>query len=172
MVLAATTVGAGMALAGGGHQKARTPSGPIGGGGSVSTRGTETFEPNALIQATFRFSPEKIVVHHGQQVRWVHRDQSEEPHTVTIVNRDQLPRSVDEVFQCKVCRQVGKAHFGGGKLKRKVDPDGDGGLDQPGDSLFFTPQQSVSRQITAPAGSKLFYLCIIHPWMQGKIVVH
>ena len=172
MVLAATTVGAGMAFAGGGHQKGRTPSGPIGAGGSVSTRGAETFEPNALIQATFRFSPDKIVVHHGQQVRWVHRDQAEEPHTVTIVNKDQVPTSADEVFSCKVCRQALKAHFATGKLKRKVDPDGDGGLDQPGDSLLFFPGQPVSRQITAPAGSKLFYVCAIHPWMQGKIVVH
>jgi plastocyanin len=170
MVLAATTVGAGMALAGG-HQKGRTPSGPIGAGGAVSTRGSESFEPNALIQATFRFSPDKIVVHHGQQVRWVHRDNSEEPHTVTIVNKDQVPTSADEVFSCKVCREALKSHFAGGKLKRKVDDNGDGGLDAAGDSLVFFPGQPVSREITAPAGTKLFYVCAIHPWMQGKIVV-
>jgi plastocyanin len=172
LVLAGTTVGAGMALAGdGGHQKAKTPSGPIGGGGSVSTKGSDSFEPNTLIQSTFRFTPDKIVVHHGQQVRWVHRDNGEDPHSVTIVSKDQLPATASEVFSCKVCRQAGKAHFAGNKLKRKVDPDGDGGLDQPGDSLLFFPGQPVSRKITAPAGTKLFYVCFIHPWMQGKIVV-
>jgi plastocyanin len=167
VVVVGTTVGAGIALAGGG----RTPAAPIGGGGAVSIRGAETFEPNALIQATFRFSPEKAVVDSGQQLRWVDRDKSEEPHTVTIVQRGDLPRDAEEVFSCRVCNQALRAHFGGGQLQRKVDPDGDNGLDQPGDSLLLFDGQDISRQVTASSGSKLYYLCAIHPWMQGKIVV-
>jgi plastocyanin len=166
VAVVASTVGVGMALAGGG----RTPSGPIGGGGAVVIRGRESFEPNALIQATFRFSPDKAVVNSGQSLRWVDRDESEDPHTITIVQRDQLPRSAGEVFNCKVCNQAIKSHFAGGKLQRKVDPDGDGGLDQPGDSLLIFGGD-ISRQVTARSGSKLYYLCAIHPWMQGRIVV-
>jgi plastocyanin len=166
VVVVASTVGAGMALAGGG----RTPSGPIGGGGAVTIKGRETFEPNALIQATFRFAPEKAVVNSGQSLRWVDRDQAEEPHTVTVVQRDQLPRTADEVFSCKVCNQALRAHFASGKVQRKVDVDGDGGLDQPGDSLLLFGGD-ISRQITAHSGTKLYYLCAIHPWMQGRIVV-
>ena len=26
--------------------------------------------------------------------------------------------------------------------------------------------------VTAPAGKVLYFMCEIHPWMQGKIIVH
>jgi plastocyanin len=41
----------------------------------------------------------------------------------------------------------------------------------PGDSLFQAPGKNVSAVVSAPAGTTLYYLCAIHPWMQGKIVV-
>jgi plastocyanin len=44
------------------------------------------------------------------------------------------------------------------------------GLDASGDSIFLPPNSSVSAQVTANAGV-LHYICIIHPWMQGKITV-
>lgn len=168
VVVTASTVGAGMALAGGGP----TPSGPVGGGGAIQTRGVEKIEPNELIYSTFRFSPEKAVVDSGQQLRFVHNDEGQDPHTATIVEQADLPTDFVETFNCRVCNQALRAHFGGGALTRKVDADGDGGLSAPGDSLWFVPGQDVSMQVTAPSGTKLFYLCAIHPWMQGKIVVN
>ena len=167
VVVTATTVGAGMALAG----EDATPRGPVGGGGAIQTRGAERIEPNELIYSTFRFSPEKAVVDSGQQLRWVHNDQGEDPHTATIVEHSDLPTDFAETFNCRVCNQALRAHFAGGALKRKVDVNGDGGLSKPGDSLLFFPGQDISTQVTARPGTKLFYLCAIHPWMQGKIVV-
>jgi plastocyanin len=166
VVLTGTTIAAGIAVAGG-----PSPAGPIGGGGSISTRGEDAMEPNGLIYSTFRFSPEKAVVDSGQQLRWVHRDQGVDPHTATIVERAALPDTIQEVFMCRACGRALDAHFGGGALQRKVDVDGDGGLSAPGDSVWFVPGQDVSRQVTASSGTKLFYLCAIHPWMQGRIVV-
>jgi hypothetical protein len=29
----------------------------------------------------------------------------------------------------------------------------------------------VSIKVTAPAGSTLNFMCVIHPWMQGRILV-
>jgi hypothetical protein len=26
--------------------------------------------------------------------------------------------------------------------------------------------------VSAPAGSVLYFVCAVHPWMQGKIIVH
>lgn len=168
VVLTASTVGAGMALAGGDP----APSGPVGGGGAIQTRGTERIEQNELIYSTFHFSPEKAVVDSGQQLRWVHNDQADEPHTATIVAHADLPTDFMSTFSCRVCNQALKEHFAGGALTRKVDVDGDGGLSEPGDSLLFFPGGDISRQVTAPSGTKLYYLCAIHPWMQGKIVVN
>jgi plastocyanin len=48
------------------------------------------------------------------------------------------------------------------------------GFDEGGDSLALAPKgphKSGSVVISAPAGTTLYYMCAIHPWMQGKIVV-
>jgi plastocyanin len=164
--LTATTVGAGLAFAG------PSPSGPIGGGGAISSRGETTFEPNARIESTLRFSPEKAVVQSGQGVRWVHRDADPDPHTVTVIDPADRPSTIQELLGgCRVCGQALEAHFGGRRVDRKIDLDGDGGLSQPGDSLLFFQGGDVSARITAPAGSRLWYLCAIHPWMIGRLVV-
>jgi len=40
-----------------------------------------------------------------------------------------------------------------------------------GDSLLMLPGHSISSVITAPPGTTLYYLCAIHPWMDGSITV-
>jgi hypothetical protein len=45
------------------------------------------------------------------------------------------------------------------------------GLDTVGDSLVLPPKGKVSAKISAKAGSVLYYVCAVHPWMQGKIIV-
>jgi len=48
---------------------------------------------------------------------------------------------------------------------------GQPGLDQPGDSLLILDGQTIGATISASAGTNLFYLCAIHPWMQGQLRV-
>jgi plastocyanin len=51
---------------------------------------------------------------------------------------------------------------------------GPAGLDEPGDSLAIFPQgshKSISAKVSAAPGTTLYFLCALHPWMQGKIVV-
>jgi len=40
-----------------------------------------------------------------------------------------------------------------------------------GDSIVLFPGESFMVQVTAPVGTVLHFMCIIHPWMQGEIVV-
>ncbi len=40
-----------------------------------------------------------------------------------------------------------------------------------GDSIILFPGESFTVQVTAPVGTILHFMCIIHPWMQGEIVV-
>ncbi len=40
-----------------------------------------------------------------------------------------------------------------------------------GDSIVLFPSESFMVQVTAPAGSVLHFMCVIHPWMQGEIIV-
>jgi len=137
--------------------------------GTVFTRGDEKFVPNAMIQSTLRFSPGRVSASAAQTLTWTHADQTEAPHTVTIVDQADLPVSIDEVFECPACGAALDAHFAGG-LNPVVNV-GAPGLDQPGDSLLFFPGESISAEVSAAAGTTLSYLCAIHAWMQGSITV-
>ena len=136
----------------------------------VRILGSETFEANALIQATFRFSPESFFPHSGERVRWSDQDTADDPHTVTIVRRSQVPSSAEEVFNCGPCNRALDAHFSSNPPTLRVNV-GNPGLDSPGDSLLLLPGQSISAAVSAPSGTTLHYVCAIHPWMQGSLVV-
>lgn len=151
---------------------------------TVEAVGGFTFEPNEFIQLTFRFDPGKITVERGKKVTW--KDVTEpdpfegpEPHTITIVDKKELPRTVPEVFGCfvedpskppGVCN-LAAGHFADEKNPTLVLNQGREGLDTRGDSLFLRPGQSITAKVTASKGTTLYYLCAIHPWMQGKIKV-
>jgi len=138
----------------------------------VRTTGDERVVPNAMVQATLRFTPGMIKVASGEDVTWTHDDNTTAPHTVTIV--EEFPEAtLEAIFGCgapgEPCDVALTAHFAGGF--NPVVEAGVPGLDAPGDSLFFFDDSSVTATVSAPAGTTLRYLCAIHPWMQGDIVV-
>ncbi len=141
---------------------------------TVAVRGGERFVPNAMIQSTFRFSPGPISVSHGQEITWVDEGQVADAHTITVVAH--LPATLEEVFGCQEpgqpCADALAAHLPdpNGEPIPVVNVEGPG-LDAPGDSLLLFPDGSISAVVSAPAGTTLFYLCAIHPWMQGTITV-
>jgi plastocyanin len=137
------------------------------------TKGTEVFDINGGAVATFRFEPEVITVASGTKVTWKHLDTSRDPHTITIVtSKRQLPHDF-EGANCKPCQAADKGHFPNGKRPVPVLNKGAPGLDRDGDSLLIAPRRgaSASAVVSAPAGTTLYYVCIIHPWMQGTIKV-
>jgi plastocyanin len=138
----------------------------------VRTAGDERVVPNAMVQATLRFTPGMIKVASGEELTWTHDDMTTAPHTVTVV--EEFPgATLEEIFGCGApggpCAVALDAHFAGGF--NPVVEAGGPGLDAPGDSLFFFDDQSVTATVSAPPGTTLLYLCAIHPWMQGQIVV-
>ena len=136
----------------------------------VRLLGRETFEANTMISATFRFSPERMFPHTGERVAWLDQDHVPDPHTITVVRRSQLPTSLAEAFNCDACNAALDEHFGAGSPVTRVNA-GLPGLDQPGDSLLLLDGERIGAMISAPSGTHLFYLCAIHPWMQGKLRV-
>jgi plastocyanin len=142
---------------------------------TVAARGGEKFVPNALIQSTFRFSPGSIGVASGQTVTWTDEDMAtDEPHTITVVAQSDVPTDVESVFECQAdgnpCALALAGHLGAGTPVPVINV-GATGLDAPGDSLLLFPGGSVSAVVSAPTGSTLYYLCALHPWMQGTISV-
>jgi plastocyanin len=135
----------------------------------VRTMGDERVVPNAMVQATLRFTPGMSKVTSGDELTWTHADNATAPHTVTIVA--EFPdATLDAIFGCgapgEPCANALAAHAVMGPVVNVGAP----GLDTPGDSLLFFDDTSISATVTAPSGTTLKYLCAIHPWMQGTIV--
>jgi plastocyanin len=136
-------------------------------GRTVRITGSDQFIPNAKVMATFRFAPGPLTASSGETVRWV--NDTDEPHTISVVAKADLPTSIEEVFNCAVCGSIFAAH---GSPPAAVVNVGAAGFDTVGDSLWINPGATVSTTISATSGSTLHYMCAIHPWMQGTITVH
>lgn len=146
--------------------------------GTIRTMGTEDVHINSKIFSNLRFSPGRTTLSSGDQLTLSHADETDEPHTLTIVDASELPATVEEVFGCgapgTVCDEVfttvgpqitdpTEAQF--------INVAGGSGLDSRLDTLWLPAGTSISVPITAPSGTTLSYFCAIHAWMQGSITV-
>jgi hypothetical protein len=143
-------------------------------------------KPGKFVKDDQRFKARDTSVKSGSTVTLRNKTKTEDPHTISFVEKRYLP----EQFDTPVNAKLEEAHL--------VDPNNDeappgafvvdngaavpdGGTlnvdtmftpDTAGDSAFIAPgQKSFKFKVTAKKGSKLFYFCAIHPWMQGKITV-
>jgi plastocyanin len=143
-------------------------------GAFVASLGDFRTTINRNIRLTFRFAPSHIEVNSGDRVTFVNAARLQESHTITIARKRELPTNIDEIFDCgapgAACAPA-RGHAGD-NLKLEDDNDGERGLDGVGDSLFQRRNRSISRRVTAPSGTRLHYVCAIHPWMQGHIKVN
>jgi plastocyanin len=145
---------------------------------TIRTMGTEDVHINSKIFSNLRFSPGHTTLNSGDQLTLSHEDATDEPHTLTIVDANELPTDVEEVFGCgepgTVCDEVfttvgpqvtdeTQAQF--------INVAGGSGLDGRLDTLWLPPGTSISVPVTAPSGTTLSYFCAIHAWMQGSITV-
>ena len=125
----------------------------------------------------FRFAPRTLHIDHGATLTFREGTppfpEALEPHTLSIVDRADLPRTLRELFFCPACEPFFEAHGDPfGPSPTFIVNRGRAGLNRPGDSLLVTPDHPVTRaRVTAPAGTTLHYLCAIHSWMQGRLVV-
>ncbi len=148
--------------------------------------GGEHFKPGKYLKINMRFNPTDVTVRSGSTVKVVNKA-SEEPHTITFVRKRFLPTSFDVAVgeRLLVAHQVDRSNpdappgvfvvdnglpvAPGARLQADTGftPDVDG------DSAFIAPgQKTFTFDVSAKNGSRLFYFCAIHPWMQGKIKVN
>jgi plastocyanin len=143
-------------------------------GAFVASLGDFKTKINRNIRLTYRFAPSHIEVDRGDRVTFVNAARLQEGHTITIASKGELPTNIEEIFGCgpsgSACAPA--RDHNGGNLKLEDDDDGERGLDGVGDSLFQRRNQSISRRVTASSGTRLHYVCAIHPWMQGHIKVN
>jgi hypothetical protein len=125
-------------------------------------------------------------VHEGEKLRVVNTTMPSMvgPHTFSLVTKGSLPKTAKQRKTCftpgKIC--MGIAHWYG--LKGEEAPknplveagkegwDTMGTATKKGDSYFFGKKgASIEQVVTAKAGTTLYFMCAVHPWMQGSIKV-
>jgi plastocyanin len=145
---------------------------------SIRTMGTEDVHINSKIFSNLRFSPGHSTVRGGDTVTIEHADDTDEPHTLTIVNESELPSDVEDVFECgapgTVCDEVFTTvgpQIVDETQSQFINIAGGAGLDGRLDTVWLPPSTSISVAVTATPGTTLAYFCAIHAWMQGEIKV-
>jgi plastocyanin len=154
-----------------------------------TTVGGEKFVPNRLVADTMHFKLGTVRIQSGGTLTFV--DKTKNAHTFSIVKKGQVPRTAKQVDNCfgpGPCDEIAIAHGAvnpeTGEEQEPTTPlvnVGKAGFNQPGDSVVLPPAggaaaakaraSKLSLKITAPKGKTLYFICAIHPWMQGKVEV-
>jgi len=107
------------------------------------------------------------------------------PHTITFAQRKLLPTTPRQMNRCfspgRICLKAAIAHEldpESGIVNRQLVEAGKDGWDRPftkrrkGDSWYTeTFGEDFSQRVKAKAGKTLWFICAVHPNMQGKIKV-
>ena len=144
---------------------------------------TPKFQINRYVQTTVRWDKDSYTVKSGGTLHIVNLAADEGPHTFTVVATKDEPKTLQQLFACPICQKLGKAHGAdpnsnappkfpflengvGQKTPAQVNQPGDSGVTGKGKK-----GESIDLRVTAPAGTKLYFICLIHPWMQAVLNV-
>ena len=149
--------------------------------------GCTTVKPGKYLKVDLRFTPLNTTVKSGSTVKLLNRGRDPEPHTISFIQKKYLPKA----FETPVDAKLREAHQvdpeneeapPGALVVDNGQPVPEGGTlvvdtmftpDVAGDSAFIAPdQKSFSFKVTAKKGSRLYFYCAVHPWMQGKLKVN
>ena len=141
---------------------------------TLTAIGGVELKPNRYVQDNMRFNKDRVVIRSGGTLTV--RNRTDAPHTISLVKASDQPRSLrrmEACFEGGVCSELMGAH---GVTSPEAEPTvplvdvGATGLDRAGDSALFM-EDPLRLKVTAAAGRSLYYICLIHPWMQGRITV-
>jgi hypothetical protein len=126
-------------------------------------------------------------VHEGEELRIVNDTKPSQvgPHTFSLVEKGSLPKTAKARKSCftpaHICLSIAEWHHFNpktekvGKPEVEVGPEGwstMGSVKKEGDSWFTEKAGAeTERKVTAKAGTTLYFMCAVHPWMQGKVKV-
>jgi hypothetical protein len=133
-----------------------------------------------------RFEAPKTIVS-GEELEVLNQTNPKQvgPHTFSLVTKGSIPKTPKARQVCftpkHICMSIAKWHGASGNGPVKVNPvevglegwDTLGSLTKKGDSWFTgeKPKASIVQKVTAAAGTTIYFMCAIHPWMHGSIEV-
>jgi hypothetical protein len=139
--------------------------------------------PNRYIQDGLRWNKDVYKIKSGGTMTVINTAAGEGPHTFSVVKKKDLPKNAKEMEKCAICQKLGEAHGADPNsdappkfpfLENGVGQDTPPDVDRPGDSGVTGSGQKgekISFKVTAKKGSELYFMCLIHPWMQAKVQV-
>lgn len=161
------------------------------GSSEPTDRGSRTPTVHMTFSAphTLRFvGPDRVQA--GDDLRIVNNSKSRQvgPHTFSLVTRGLLPKTRPARRNCfapnHICRDIAAWHGTNGNAPVTKNPakagqagwDTMGNLTRKGDSWFtgVRPGTSITQQVSADVSGgpqRLFFMCAVHPHMQGSIKV-
>ena len=140
----------------------------------IDVVGGTSIKPGQSVTDDQHFTPQNLEVKSGATVKVVDKAKTEDPHTISLVKKSDLPKTAKQAFNCATCNSILASHEvdeQSGNVGKPVVDSGQPGYDTVGDSMVIMPKGKISFKVTAKKGTTLYYLCAIHPWMQGKIKV-
>jgi hypothetical protein len=137
---------------------------------------------NRYVQDGTRWQKDVYDVKSGGTITVVNLAASDGPHTFSVVKKSDLPRTGKQINNCKICGTILQEHGfdpqSQGLPKFLFVENGTGtnttpNVDRPGDSAVIAPSQKakVTLKVTAKPGTTLYFMCVIHSWMQAKLIV-
>lgn len=160
--------------------------GAAGASAATPTGNTETISIE-FTKGKIKFSgPASVTV--GDQLEIVNNTNPKQigPHTFSLVTQGSLPKTPKARQGCfapkHICLAIAIWHGFNPKTERiskQVSKAGIAGWStagnatkKKGDSWFTEKKgETFSQEVTAAAGAPLYYMCAVHPWMQGKVNV-
>jgi plastocyanin len=164
-----------------------TTAGAAGKKNQIRIVGGTKVKPGHYLKNDLRFTPLNKTVKSGATVKLLNQGKDPEPHTISFVEKKYLPKQFDTPVDAKVreAHQVDPENEEappGAPVVDNGQPVPEGEMlevdtmftpDVAGDSAFIAPgQNSFSFKVTAKKGSRLYFFCAVHPWMQGKLTVN
>ena len=158
-------------------------------GAAVTPTGNSAQIKIELAKGKLKFSgPETVVA--GDQLEIFNATNPKQvgPHTFSLVTKSSLPTTRKAQQSCftpkKICFSIAKWHGFNPKTEKisvnlvKAGPAGWSTMGdnsgKKGDSWFTGEKKKgthISQEVTAAPGSTLYYICAVHPEMQGAVTV-
>jgi hypothetical protein len=127
-------------------------------------------------------------VHEGEELEIVNKTMPSMvgPHTFSLVTKGSLPKTAKQRKSCftpgHICFAIAEWQHFNPKTEKVGLPLAEAGQEgwstmgsvkKEGDSWFSgeRPGGKIDQKVTAKAGTTLYFMCAIHPWMQGSIKV-
>jgi len=146
----------------------------------IDILGGDSFVPNRYVQDRLRFAKDVYVLKSGTQITITSKTPGP-PHTLSVVRKSDFPKTARGLHSCfapgSICDKLFGAHGfpeGEGPPATPLVNVGAKGFDKAGDSIVIGPEAPNNKatvKLTAKKGTALFFMCVLHPQMQAKIVV-